>query len=76
MFEYFSCLLEESENAQQNQMEKIETEFEDLRNKERELQMNWQIEQESSKAKDDIIKYQDEKIFDFEVRNIFSKLFS
>ena len=76
MFEYFSCLLEESENAQQNQMEKIETEFEDLRNKERELQMNWQIEQESSKAKDDIIKYQDEKIFDFEVHNIFSKLFS
>ena len=56
-------------------MEKIETEFEDLKNKERELQMNWQIEQESSKAKDDIIKYQDEKIYDFEVRNKFLKSF-
>ena len=64
---HYSCLLEESENAQQDQMEQMHREFEDLTNSKREAIQNLNLERQASKTKDEIIKSQDAKILDLEV---------
>jgi hypothetical protein len=53
--------------VQQDQMEKMQREFEDITNSKREAIENLNLERQASKTKDEIIKSQDAKILDLEV---------
>ena len=48
-------------------MMNMERDFADLANSKRQVDKNWEIEKDASKAKDEIIKSQDDKILKLEV---------
>ena len=48
-------------------MMNMERDFADLANSKRQVDKNWEIEKDASKAKDEIIKSQDDKILELEV---------